>query len=66
MDEACGTYGIEETCVEGFGEKNLRYRGGLEKLSTDGRKIFNGYSRNRLGTLSGLFWLRIGISGGLL
>jgi hypothetical protein len=42
MDEACGAYGRQETCIQGWGGGGcggLRERVHLEDLSVDGRKI---------------------------
>ena len=32
MGEACGTYGAEERCIEGFGDRNLKSRDDLKDL----------------------------------
>jgi hypothetical protein len=45
---------------------NLRERNHLEYLGVDGRIILNESSRSRVRAFTGLFWLRIGTSGGLL
>jgi hypothetical protein len=39
MGGACGTYGGEETCIQGFGGRNLRERDHLEDPGVDGRII---------------------------
>jgi hypothetical protein len=37
MGGACGTYGRQERCVQGFGVGSLRVRIHLENLGVDGR-----------------------------
>jgi hypothetical protein len=50
-------------CIQGFGEETWRTEI-WEELRTQGGLILNVPSRNRIGTLTGLLWIRI--SGGLL
>ena len=37
MGGACGTYGRQERCIQGFGVWSLRVRVHLENLDVDGR-----------------------------
>jgi hypothetical protein len=37
MGGVCGTYGVEERRIEGFGAVNLRERDYLEDIDIDGR-----------------------------
>jgi len=36
MSGICGTYGVDERCIEGFGARNLREGDYLEDLGVDG------------------------------
>ena len=66
MSGACGTYGGEERCIQGFGWGNLRGRAHLEDQGVDGNIILKWIFKKYDGELwTGLIWLRIGTSGGL-
>jgi hypothetical protein len=39
MGGACGTYGRQESCIQGFGGEDLKERDRLEDLGIDGRII---------------------------
>jgi hypothetical protein len=63
MGWACGTYGGEERCIQGFlgrpvGKKPLR------KLGS--RLLKQIFSEWDVGVWTGSIWLRIGTGGGLL
>ena len=45
MGEACGTYGEEKNCVQGFGWGDLRERDHLEDAGVDGRVILRWISK---------------------
>jgi len=67
MGGACGTYGGEERCIQGFWWGNLRERDHLEDQSVDRRIILRWIFRKRdVGLWTGSIWLRIGSGGGNL
>jgi hypothetical protein len=66
MGSACGTYGRQEKCIQGFGI-DLRARGCFKDPGVDGRmilkRVFKKWDRE---AGNGMIWLRIGTRGGLL
>jgi hypothetical protein len=67
MGGACGTYGRQERCIQGFGEGDLRERDHLEDPGVDERMILEWIFKKGDGeTWTGLVWLRIGTGDGLL
>jgi hypothetical protein len=46
---ACGTYGREERCIQGFGGGNLKERDHVEDLDIGGRIILKPMLRNYSG-----------------
>jgi hypothetical protein len=64
---ACGMYGGNERCIQGFGERNLKERGHLEHHSADMRIILKWILKKEDGVVRNRFiWFSIGRSGGLL
>jgi len=64
VDEACGTQGRLERCIQGFGEE-LKERDHLEDLGLDGRIILKLVFKKWGGEAwTKLIWLRIGTGGG--
>jgi len=41
MGVACGTYGAEGSCIQGFGWGDLRERDRVEDLGVDGRSLLS-------------------------
>jgi len=67
MGGACSTYGVEETCVQGFGGGNLREKDHWEDPNVDGRIILRCiYRKWAVEAWTGSSWLRIGTGGGHL
>ena len=52
---ACGTYGGNERCIQGFGGRNLKERDHLEDLSVDMRVILKRILKKE----DGVVWNRL-------
>jgi hypothetical protein len=66
MGGACGTYGRQKRCVQGFGGGKLRERDHLEDLGVYGMTILKFISKKLDGAWTRLIRLRIWTGGGRL
>ena len=58
MKSTCGTYGGEESCVQGYGGENLRERAHFEDPGVDGWIILKWiFKKWDVGVWTGLSWL---------
>jgi len=66
MGGTCGTYGVEERCIQGFGGKT-RGKETWEAIIVDGRIILKWISK-KLGArvCTGSMWLKLGATGRLM
>jgi len=67
MGRACGTYGVEGRCIQGFGGETPRGKDHVQDLDVDGKIILKWiFKRWNEETWTGLLRLRIGTGCGLL